>query len=346
MTTTNTPEPRRHHYVPRFYLERFTDQKGRLGAFDRQRGSSITTSPGAVAVERDFYRLPENTVLPVNLLEEALSAEEAGAALAIQDIVATGVVSPLNRELLVLHIALQMLRTRRQRNSIGAMATWLATNLAQVNLNRRLEAGEFEKESEHALAESALQQLVDGQIRVTLNEQALLGVSLREADRIGEALRTGWNWIVVVLTTPKFITSDHPICLLGEPEPGSPSSNVGVQSALEIWFPLDPRHALVLSRDHSVGSPLLNLSNGHVRTINMRLALESERWSFFRPGSWNMNASQIPPAAPKFEESTISSQNRSDGTVSELVRVGMERPHVPNERLLSERQLRPFARRS
>ena len=330
--------------MPRFYLERFTDQKGRLGAFDRQCDSSITTSAGAVAVERDFYRLPEGTNLPVNVLEELLSAQESDAAKAIQNVVDTGRVSPLNRELLIFHLAMQMSRTRRQRNSIAAIVAWRATYAVQVDLNRRLAAGEFGEESERALAESAVQQLADGHLRVSPNEEALLAMALRGLDIIGGILRTGWNWVVVILTTPRFITSDHPICLLGEPKQGSPASNVGVANALEIWFPLDPRHALVLSRDHSIGSPLLDLSKGHARTINRRLALESERWIFFRPGNRDVIDFQIPPAPPSLVEDTIGSQNWGDEALSEIVRVGMERPHVPNERLLSGRRLRPFAR--
>ena len=344
ITVAKRSAQRRHHYVPRFYLDRFTDQKGRLGAFDRQKGTSITTTAHAVAVERDFYALPEGLGLPANSLEVWLSSQESDAAEAIRRLVAEGRVLRSDREALILHMALQWLRTLRQRRSIKDLAQWTGTQLAQVQLTQQLLGGEFRTESERTLAESALRQLEDGELRVGLEEQVLTTLPLLPLVEVMSVLRSGWNWVLVILTAAKLITSDHPICLLGEPEPGTPASNVGVASALEIWFPLDPRHALVLSRDHSLGSPQLDLSNGHVRSINLRIALESERWSFFHPSSEGVKGFQIPPCPPTFREETIGKRDNGDGTTSELIRTSMERLRVPNERLLSGHRLKPFPR--
>ena len=335
---------RRHHYVPRFYLDRFTDQKGRLGAFDRQKGTSITTTANAVAVERDFYTFPEGMGLPANSLEEALSSQESDAAEAIRRLVAEGRVLRSHRESLILHMALQLLRTQRQRRSTKDLAQWTGTQLAQVQLSRQLSEGGIETDSERTFAESALRQLEDGELRVGLEKQALKALPLLALVEALSVLRSGWNWVLVILTAAKLITSDHPICLLGEPEPGTLASTVGIASALEIWFPLDPRHALVLSRDHSLGSPLLDLSNGHVRSINLRIALESERWSFFHPSSEGVKGFQIPPCPPRFREETLGKRDNGAGTTSELIRTSMERPRVPNERLLSGHRLKPFPR--
>ena len=215
-----TSAHRRHHYVPRFYLDRFTDQKRRLGAFDRQKATSITTIANAVAVERDFYRLPEKIGLPANSLEEALSSQESDAAEAIRRLVAEGRVLDSHRESLILHMALQLLRTQRHRRSTKALTQRTATLLAQVELSRQLSEGEFEAESERALAERVLGQLADGELIVGPEEQALSALSLLSLDEVASILRSGWNWVLVILTAAKFITSDHPICLLGEPEPG------------------------------------------------------------------------------------------------------------------------------
>lgn len=339
-----TSAQRRHHYVPRFYLDRFTDQKGRLGAFDRQKATFITTKANAVAVERDFYRLDGGIGFPANLLEDALSSLESGASEAIRRLVAEGRVLHSHRELLITYMALQLARTQRHRRSIKEMMQWTATLQTQVELSRQLSEGKFETEPDHTLARSALGKLADGELIVSPEEQALKALSLHSVDEVASVLESGWNWVLVVLTTAKFITSDHPICMLGEPEPGSPASNLGVATALEIWFPLDPRHALVLSRDHSLGSPLLDLSNGHVRSINLRIALESERWSFFHPSSEGVKGFKIPPNPPRFREETIGKRVNGDGTISEFVRTSMERPQVPNERLLSGHRLKPFPR--
>ncbi len=334
----------RHHYVPRFYLGRFADQKGRLRAFDRQKGMCITTSAKAVAAERDFYRLPENITVPANFLEEMLSAQESEAAEAIRSFVATGKAQGSHREPLILHLALQLLRTQRHRRTIKEMSERTLTLQAQIEISRRLAEDEFEMEHERTLAERVLGQLENGEIIVRPQEQALVGLSLSSLSQIVSVLRSGWNWILVFVSAAKFITSDNPICLLGEPESGSPASTVGVATALEIWFPLDPRHALVLSRDQSLTSPLLELSNGHVRTINLRIALESERWSFYSPSSEGVKGFQIPSKPPRYLEETIGHRDYDDEMRGELIRIGIERPRVPNERLLSGHRLKPFPR--
>ncbi len=57
MTTENGQRSLRHHYVPRFYLERFADQKGRLNAYQRNTRKRIKTSAANLAVESDLYTI-------------------------------------------------------------------------------------------------------------------------------------------------------------------------------------------------------------------------------------------------------------------------------------------------
>ena len=342
MVETRAQAARRHHFVPRFHLDRFADQKGRLRAFDRKRGETRTTSSRRVAVERDFYRLPESTGLPAGLLEETLSRQESEAAAAIRDVLDEGRVSHSNREVLAAHMAFQYLRTRHHRIFTRDVTDWMATREVQITLGRRLSEGDFDSESERAVAQELLGQLASGELAASLHEDELLGWMFRYLEILFEELRSGWNWILVVLHVPGFVTSDNPICLLGEPQFGSPASNVGVKNALEVWFPLDPRRALVLARDHSIGSPLIGLADSHVRSINLRLALESERWTFFHPRSQGVEGFQIPPERPPFEEVTIESRDDGGGTTVEIVRIGAQKPRVPDERLLSGRRLRPF----
>ena len=264
----------------------------------------------------------------------------------MRKVVAEGRVGVHERYLLAPYIALQMLRTRRSRNTRREIVEWVETIQAQIRLGKRLSCGEFERESDRASAAEILGQLEAGDIRIGLDDEAFVGISLLGLEEVSLELLEGWNWLLVVLTARKFVTSDHPVCLLGEPEPGSPGTNVGVKNALEIWLPLDPRHALVLSKDHALVSPLIDLSNGHVRCINLRLALESARWTFYHPASGGLKGFQIPAVPPRFLVETIAHRTKADGTIGELVRTGLERPHVPNERLLSGRRLKPFARSS
>lgn len=51
--------PKLHHYVPQFHLRRFADDEGRLWAWDKQSDRVFRTSPGAIAAEKQFYRLTQ-----------------------------------------------------------------------------------------------------------------------------------------------------------------------------------------------------------------------------------------------------------------------------------------------
>lgn len=51
--------PKLHHYVPRFYLKRFTDQSERFWVWDKSTEKSFQTNPYGVAAEKHFYLVPE-----------------------------------------------------------------------------------------------------------------------------------------------------------------------------------------------------------------------------------------------------------------------------------------------
>lgn len=54
----NTTRPKQHHYVPRFYLERFVDHDGHLWTFDKLTDKVFGASPSKLARESGFYEAP------------------------------------------------------------------------------------------------------------------------------------------------------------------------------------------------------------------------------------------------------------------------------------------------
>lgn len=50
--------PKQHHYVPRFYLERFADPRGRVWTFDKSTDKVFAANPMKVARETGFYEAP------------------------------------------------------------------------------------------------------------------------------------------------------------------------------------------------------------------------------------------------------------------------------------------------
>jgi len=52
-------EPKLHHYVPRFYMRRFTDSAGRLWVLDKLSDVIFAANPNRIAAETNFYRIQE-----------------------------------------------------------------------------------------------------------------------------------------------------------------------------------------------------------------------------------------------------------------------------------------------
>ena len=48
-----------HHYVPQFYLRRFTDRGGQLWVWDKLKDRIFQANPKKVAAENNFYWMQE-----------------------------------------------------------------------------------------------------------------------------------------------------------------------------------------------------------------------------------------------------------------------------------------------
>jgi hypothetical protein len=73
---------RQHHYIPRFFLEGFTDPDGYIHVFDLLNARKWKAKPDQVARERDFYRV-ETRELGPNDVEDMLSRVEHELAPAV-----------------------------------------------------------------------------------------------------------------------------------------------------------------------------------------------------------------------------------------------------------------------
>lgn len=73
----STTRPKQHHYVPRFYLERFADPEGHVWTFDKFTDKVFATSPSKLARESGFYQAPAlGTEIDQTAMESMLSELE------------------------------------------------------------------------------------------------------------------------------------------------------------------------------------------------------------------------------------------------------------------------------
>ena len=108
------------HFVPQFYLRRFTGQDGLLWVYDKDTDRIFSSTPRNLAAERGFYALPVGFPDPL-LLESQLSDLEEQAALITEEWLnqlASGNsvdIPDINREIMSLYFTIQLLRTSEAR---------------------------------------------------------------------------------------------------------------------------------------------------------------------------------------------------------------------------------------
>jgi hypothetical protein len=122
--------PKLHHYVPQFYLRRFTDASGQLWLWDRDRDRVFRTRPDGVAAENNFYWHEDLAAFghdPLAMEKQFSQLEGEVAQITGQWMEWLRDMKPMekvevpdiNRELVSLYIALQFLRTADARDTLA-----------------------------------------------------------------------------------------------------------------------------------------------------------------------------------------------------------------------------------
>ena len=246
------PQAKRHHYVPRFHLDRFA--KNGAVHVRRRDGRTFTSGTVNVAVECGFYdvHLADGTVS--SAVEDMFSVVEGEAAVALSNIDQTLAAPPPgseDRSALSLHLALQMARTPEQRERV-LFPERLAEFLNGRELTLELVA-EFLRDVHLGFppAPHEVQGAFDfaavalgGSSAIT--PEMSMAITLSSVEETMPALEA-MHWCVEHDRKGRLITSDTPMVLWRTPTPRDAYEGFGVNTAAEIRFPLDPTKQLVLT---------------------------------------------------------------------------------------------------
>ncbi|WP_078350481.1 DUF4238 domain-containing protein [Mucilaginibacter pedocola] len=220
-----TNEPKHHHYVPRFYLRRFTDDKKQLWVFDKSTGKIFPTTCENIAGENQFYwneELNEQGHDPLTLEKQFADLEGEAAAITNDWFRQFSrnkklIIPKINREIMSLYLATQLLRTAEARNRIV----------------------EFSKISNPGYdAENDARQL-----HIALIWDTKLVESM--CKRIKSCI---WMFGLNETATP-FLTSDHPVLIKNFENTQWLSGPVVYEPGMYIVFPLTPQ-LIMYAKDH------------------------------------------------------------------------------------------------
>ena len=312
--------------------------------YDRvSRRHLLNQNPNEILTKNYFYRHKTAPKGEQFFLENLFSGGESKWAIMIKRIVGQGHVPGEFLGDLIEFLAVQHTRTLRARDDIRAMSDYFTTGMGILELRQALAEGKLD-EKEREAVENFVADANSGELRLVDAEDNIRAQQFDMLAELAAEFSSNWNYIVVSVRRPIFVLTDHPTTVIGD-WPGGISTNIGVANAEELWMPLDPQHALVLSRDHSLPPHILSLSTAHARKVNRRLVLESSRWTIYRPGTNPLKGWKIPKKPPEIFADELVMFDPVSGKPREVIQHGKQRVNIEGEQLLSGRPVIPVPQR-
>jgi hypothetical protein len=266
--TAGGQEPRKHHVVPRFYLDRWAEN-GRVTVTDLDAHKSHSVDPKNALIENDFYRVPAGTVAgsdsPV-VWEAWLSQVEGIAAGIFDKLDKSGSRSLDGNDLghLAGFIAVQITRSRWHRyqarwmNSVGIYRSMELDRPGAIEAHFQ-RSGQEPTPERVAEVKAYFAKILADPWQMRLLPSVELDLTQRSAIGI-EDLLVKRHWYIYE-TTKALITGDEPVVSLWEHMSADHLQDGGYQGTPIIFFPLDPHHVVAMFRENmpvhrSIDEPL------------------------------------------------------------------------------------------
>ena len=279
------PRKKRHHFLPRSYLDRFALDGNVL--VRRRDGTVFFADTINVAVEAGMYDVPTLSGISSHV-EDLLAIVDSAAAEAMKAMDATERAPTRDsgeREALGAYLALLMTRTpeARERSDFPARVSkflagrpltreLVAEYLEKVHL--RIKPRDSEVEGAYTMVEVAMQ---DPSLMTKASSMDLMLGSVAQLYSVLD----GMAWSVETDRKRRLITSDAPVVMWRTPTPRDAYEGVGLNNAEEVRFPLDPSKLLVLT--HRRQPSTSRMSGERVRAVNAETAAACYGFIVARP---------------------------------------------------------------
>lgn len=311
---------RKHHLVPRSYLERWAED-GRVRVTEVDSRRSYCASPEKVGRETDFYRLEADGVdedeVPPLALEVLLSEIEGSAKLGLDELLEFGEPTPENGMFLAWFIALQATRGRGFRATLRAQANEIARlqyeTMDEAGVRRLMRSnGGAATDADVAAGMDAIAKIVAGEWKLTPQDAALAGLAAQAAEELVGLLLLERHWLVYD-TPALLVTCDEPVVPVGGPL-ADRGEQAGFGDAPVILFPLTPSKLLVLLRRDLQPEGRRELDAVELADVNRELMAASTRWVFEKPSRHIGERMRVPGPSPAIV-SEVWEGSREEGRV-------------------------------
>lgn len=248
--------PKRHHYIPQFYLKFFVDplparRKPGVWRFERGVNEPLYLAPSVAAVERHYYSIPGKEGGQNALVEELLLKPVDGAGARLLQQVATDdmVFNHSERRFLSLFLGVMFVRVPARRRVMEDLAAAFAKFDMEVLAKApgALESvlREMEEETGHASDVDAegLRRYLLGDPIVKARPVASLEAVVRLPPKLAPIFYA-MNWLILKSGDFPFLTLDNPVVYI-DPT-AKPGAAVGLNNEdVEVVFSLNPGKCLL-----------------------------------------------------------------------------------------------------
>ena len=281
-------EPKRHHFVPKFYLRGFSDHKKRVRMYARgTKKKPVLVSVNNAAVESGFYTIVEESGEKSQRVEQLLSMVEGLANTAIERML-KGQFPPSteDRTNLSLFMAFQTLRTPENRRGYEAMVDYshklLFEGWTPEYVRERMKEQGIEPTDESVAEVMDVVENPDN-YRIVPHQNEHIKLMLKVATEVAPVFASR-TWLLGRSKRAGFITSDHPVVWWSEPDEKSKYMGVGIENAEEVYFPLDRHNVLALALPGALrDGRVMTFVEDNVLFVNWLEAAASYKWVYQHP---------------------------------------------------------------
>lgn len=283
---------KRHHFVPRCYLEGFATRhdhkkKSDIYSFDAVQRKFFRTAIDNVALQTAFNTIDIEGHDP-DAFEKAMSEVESDIGPALVRICAKESLADENDRTLLLNL-IGLLharnprfreRNRQFREAVVKRVLDIATSNKEIWAShvKQAKAAGFLGKDETIDYEEIRKAYKPDDFKVELSNEEHIRVELEIFEPIVQRLfERKWVLVKAPENSPGFVTCDHPVCLTwSEPDPNRQRRPIGLAlHGTEIFFPISPRIGVLGAYEVENGEA--KFSDEQVASANGTVILNSQR---------------------------------------------------------------------
>jgi hypothetical protein len=283
-------DPRRHHYVPRFYLRRFADEDQLARVRLEKPGDHDVANVNDVAVMKDLYTTVDIDIGETVAVERLLGVLDGLAAGAMARLALGVLFPPQQQDRLNFGLWLSMLHvrgpdTRRTMEMIADQAMKLQMSLVRDEESARAHLrGDDGAEPDDETVQALLDSVADMDTWEIAPHQNDLVKNMLQIGLQASPFFIGRRWAVVKFPEKGLVLTDKPLVMYQKPENRSGWMGVGIGTADELWLPLDRSTALILHTEKGVADIVIDAPLGHgVDDFNQAVVGQAYREVYCHP---------------------------------------------------------------